>query len=368
VTILQSDRQAATSRVQALDLLRLVAVIGVVLYHYSFRGPSVGGIAQVAIPAVAPLGMYGFLGVPAFFVISGFVIAYSATGRTAAGFAIARFSRIYPTFVLCMTLTFLTLVVFGSPHFDTSLHQWVANLIIAAPALHAPYMDSAYWSLVIEVTFYAWIAALMAIGLFPRRIDAIVLAWLCISVANELTIDATFLEKVFLADDSGYFATGLMIHELYRGRRDAMLFFILAASIATAVFHSIHSLAWLHTHAAVVFDPAIVSAICLGSIALIILATRIRNLPLPPGLVAAAGGMTYPLYLLHQQAGYTILRWITPAHTALLCTVILFGIAVLAWAIWRYVERPLQRATRDFLTMCAARLGWSAKPKAAVGH
>jgi len=27
-------------RVPALDLLRLVAVIGVVLFHYGFRGPS----------------------------------------------------------------------------------------------------------------------------------------------------------------------------------------------------------------------------------------------------------------------------------------------------------------------------------------
>jgi peptidoglycan/LPS O-acetylase OafA/YrhL len=53
--------------------------------------------------------------VPAFFVISGFVIAYSAEGRTATGFAIARFSRIYPTFVFCMTLTCLAIAFLGVP-------------------------------------------------------------------------------------------------------------------------------------------------------------------------------------------------------------------------------------------------------------
>src|SRR5882762_2012270 len=95
-----------TSRVEALDLLRLAAVLAVVLYHFGFWGPA----HQTAIPSMASFAKYGFLGVPVFFIISGFVIAYSAEGRTATGFAIARFSRIYPTFVFCMTLTFLALL------------------------------------------------------------------------------------------------------------------------------------------------------------------------------------------------------------------------------------------------------------------
>ena len=113
-------------RVEALDLLRLVAVLGVVLYHFGFWGPGASGIP--AIPWLTPVAKYGFLGVPAFFVISGFVIAYSAEGRTAVGFAIARFSRIYPTFVFCMTLTFLATRMWGPPHFEASLSQWFANL------------------------------------------------------------------------------------------------------------------------------------------------------------------------------------------------------------------------------------------------
>ena len=44
---------------------------------------------MVAVPDVASFASYGFMGVPAFFVISGFVIAYSAEGRTATSFAIA---------------------------------------------------------------------------------------------------------------------------------------------------------------------------------------------------------------------------------------------------------------------------------------
>lgn len=345
------------SRVQALDVLRLVAVLGVILYHYGFRGPTAGDIAHVAIPEIGPFAMYGFLGVPAFFVISGFVIAYSAEGRSATGFAIARFSRIYPTFLLCMTLTFLTVVTFGKPDFTTSASQWLANLPIFAPALHRPYMDSAYWSLVIEVTFYGWVALFIATGLFPRRIDALVLGWLCLSMANELTIDARFMENIFLADDAGYFATGLMIYEIYRGRRDLMVFSILGLSVGVATFHAVHSLAWLRSHSGTAFDSWIVAAICLTSIIAILLATRIRRFPLPPAFTAAIGGITYPLYLLHQQIGYTIFTRLAPANARIAVAAIVLGVVLLSWMIWKYIEPPLHAAVKTTLTAWAKRAG-----------
>jgi peptidoglycan/LPS O-acetylase OafA/YrhL len=352
------------ARVPALDLLRLVAVLGVVLFHYGFRGPNALNGTQVAWPELSAFARYGFLGVPVFFVISGFVIAYSAEGRTATGFAIARFARIYPGFVFCMTLTFLAVLVFGAPQFETGLAQWAANLFIAAPALHQPYMDSAYWSLVVEVTFYAWVTALMAAGLFPRRIDTIVLVWLGISLLNELTVDVKAIGKLLLADDSGFFATGLLIYELYRGRRDARLQCLLALSVGTALFQAVHNLAWLRGQTDTAFDDWAVAAICLASILVIIRATRIRQLPLPAGAVIAIGGMTYPFYLLHQQLGYVVFDRIGPvADPAILAGLIVCAIAALSWATWRYVERPSQRWTKQTLTDFAARFGWAAKPR-----
>jgi peptidoglycan/LPS O-acetylase OafA/YrhL len=228
------------SRVPGLDLLRLAAVAAVVFYHYGFWGPASHGAPQVALPYLASYAQYGFLGVPIFFAISGFVIAYSAEGRTPVGFAIARFSRIYPTFLFCMTLTFATILLLGGTNFEVSFAQWFANLFVAAPALGQSYVDTSYWSQVIEVAFYAWVAAFLALGLFPRRIDAIILVWLGITFANELTIDAPIFEKIFIADDSGFFAVGLLIYEYYRGRRDLKLFSILALSVGTSVFQAIH--------------------------------------------------------------------------------------------------------------------------------
>jgi len=88
-----NDR-SAQSRVPGLDLLRPVAVAAVVFYHNGFWEPASQGVPQVALPYLATYAQYGFLGVPIFFTISGFVIADPAEGRTPVGFTIARFSRI----------------------------------------------------------------------------------------------------------------------------------------------------------------------------------------------------------------------------------------------------------------------------------
>lgn len=345
------DDHASVKRVETLDLLRLVAVLGVVLYHYGFRGPSVGDHTWAALPYLSPIAMYGYLGVPAFFVISGFVIAYSAEGRTAGEFAIARFSRIYPTFALCMTITAAGLLIFGGELFQVSFTRWAANLVIASPALGFPYMDSAYWSLVIEVTFYVWVAVFIATGLFPRRLDVLVLAWLFLSMANELTADSSILEKVFLTDNAGYFATGLMLYEFHRGRRDLIWFGIFGLSVGIAVFHAIHSLGWLHAHSEVVFQPSVVATIFLTSVIAIFLATRLNLSLFPSKITLALGALTYPFYLLHQQLGYAILSRFPPQYqSAMTVCLIVLAIAAACWAICRYIEAPLRTSTRQLLS------------------
>lgn len=363
----ETSGPANPSRVPVLDLLRLVAVGAVILYHYGFWGPASHGVPQVAIPALAPIAQYGFLGVPVFFAISGFVIAYSAEGRTPVDFAIARFSRIYPTFVLCMTMTFAATFLFGGGHFEVKPAQWFANLFIAAPALGQPYVDTSYWSLVIEVVFYAWVAVFIALGLFPRRIDAIIVTWLAITFANELTIDAPIFEKLFMADDSGFFAVGLLIYQHYRGRRDARLWGMMALALGAAVFQAVHKLERLGVHTGGSFDPKVIAAVCIVSLGIVFLATRIKSVPLPAGIVLAAGGITYPLYLLHMQLGYVIFMALAPElHVEAVTCVVVCGAFVLAYAVWHFFERSAHRSTQAKLTELAGKAGFSVGVKRAA--
>jgi peptidoglycan/LPS O-acetylase OafA/YrhL len=355
----QTTIGARSSRLDGLDLLRLCAVTAVIFYHYGFWGPALHGVPQAAIPALAPFAQYGFLGVPVFFIISGFVIAYSAEGRTAIGFGIARFARIYPTFVLCLTLTTASIAVFGGSNFSVTTVQWLANLAIWAPALGQPYMDDAYWSLVIEVIFYAWFGLFLAAGLLPKRVDVILLAWLAITFVNELTFDATILEKIFITDDSGFFAVGLLFYEHFRGRRNSKLYALFVLAVGTSIFQAMHKIEKLGPHTGGDFDPNVAALICMLSVVIVFWAIHLRRvLFLPKWVVLAAGGITYPLYLLHMQLGYVFLLAIAPArYIEMWVAIIVLGVVTLSWLIWRYAEYPLHVWTKARLTQYAASFG-----------
>ena len=113
-----STKIQSQPRIILLDMLRLFAALIVVCFHWFFRGPASGDQAT-NIAVANNIAMYGYIGVDWFFIISGFVIAWTAEGRTALQFALARFIRIYPAFVVCMTLTFVG-TLYLHPHFNVA--------------------------------------------------------------------------------------------------------------------------------------------------------------------------------------------------------------------------------------------------------
>ncbi len=363
-----SSHKPVSGRVEALDLLRLFAVAVVMLFHFGFHGPTGPAETYVALPQFAGFARYGYLGVQLFFAISGFVIAYSAVGRTASQFAIARFSRLYPAFLFCMTLSFLVTLLFGAAYFEATPRQWLANLWIAAPALHQPYVDSVYWTLLLELTFYAWIGALIAVGLFPRHTIAVVAGWLLVSVLNEAWIGSYVLRKILLTDQSGFFTCGVLLFEMGRGRRGAGIQLLFGLAAAVAVAQAVKNVEGWRIITGELFDALTVATLSVLIIALVAVAVRLEQLPLPERLTAALGGMTYPAYLLHQMIGYIAflrLRSFVPAVP--LFAIIVCGVGASSWLVWKYVDRPGQRLARTSLTRLfekAARLTGRARPLA----
>ena len=67
-----------------------------------------------------------------------------------------------------MTITFIVTLAIGAPRIEASVTQWLANFVILSPTLKQPFMDGAYWSIVYELTFYAWVFLLLLIGKFRR--------------------------------------------------------------------------------------------------------------------------------------------------------------------------------------------------------
>ena len=189
-----SEGNTPQSRFALLDLLRLFAALMVVAFHWLFRGHA-SGQQLTAFPDAGKLAVYGYIGVNWFFVISGFVIAWTAEGRTAVNFAVLRFARLYPGYLACMTITFLMTVSYNWQQFSTGWIDWLANSTMFAPILGREFMDGAYWSIVVDIVFYGWVFIGLATGLWSRRIP-IAAFWLALSLANMVAIKSEALRTM----------------------------------------------------------------------------------------------------------------------------------------------------------------------------
>ena len=124
------------------------------------------------------------------------------------------------------------------------------------------------------------------------------------------------------------------------------------------VFQTVHKLERLGVHSDSSFDPKVAVAVCLISLALVFLATKVKRMPLPVKAVLAAGGITYPLYLLHMQLGYVVFTALAPQQQSRAFTMgIIAGAFALAAVVWRFFDRPLHRLTKVKLATLASRSG-----------
>jgi len=335
--------KGAHDRVPALDLLRLVATLAVVVFHYAYLGAAFDGFTKISLSALDAVFKYGWFGVELSFVISGFVIAWSAAGRTAIDFAIARTGRLWPAFAFCTTVTFLVTYFFGAPYFETSFVHWATNLTMLSPVFGQPFMDGSYWAILLEIVFYGWMSIFIALGLFPRRVDEIVLGWLAIALTNEALLHSTIMHYLFVTNYAGFFCAGIMLAEIARGRRGWQAPFLIVVSTVIACGEALSGGRWIANYYSTFIDPKLMIGLTVLAIALVAAASRIKHVPLPGTLLLTLGGLTYPLYLLHQHAGFIAINKLSAnLPSPILVPAMMLIMIALAYAIWRFIE-PIGR-------------------------
>ncbi|MBZ9720096.1 acyltransferase [Mesorhizobium sp. AD1-1] len=345
-----NTRPAEQNYIATLDLLRLVAAMAVVFFHYFFRGAAAEGILAEGYPLAAPFALYGYLGVNLFFLISGFVIAWSAENRSWDQFAVARFVRLYPGFLLCMTITFAIVFLAGSPLLSASFVQYAANLSMFAPAFGQPFMDGVYWSIVLELVFYGWVTLALLTGLFQRRKLELILIWLAISALNEFFIGSGAARLLFITEFGPFFAAGVLVHHLHAHGRSLPAMLLLAAAFLISCGTLSVTQHWMLGHYGIAVSSANLVIANVVMHAALIGAVLLRGRIRASGLTLALGGLTYPLYLLHQDIGYLVINAATPLigkwFAAFGCGALMLFVS---WAIWRACERPAQRLLRIWL-------------------
>jgi peptidoglycan/LPS O-acetylase OafA/YrhL len=139
-----------------LDGLRGVAILLVVAHHALHTNPH-GSTARLAGYLIEA----GWMGVPIFFVLSGFLISYPFFQRRHAnpqfcyesGYAWRRMAKILPPFYSSVLLFgIISWWATSNPAYLNSLWKWAIGLGAFMPI--APDFNSVYWSLMVEAQYY----------------------------------------------------------------------------------------------------------------------------------------------------------------------------------------------------------------------
>lgn len=201
--------------VESIDVIRGLAALSVALLHIrevSWIGMRAYWQAHGIDVSLSSLFAYltfpfvwGSIGVPIFFVISGYVIHAGSWNKVeslaqARTFWLRRFIRIYPTFIAAMLIT-LSCDTISSTYGtheklgDLSVGNAVLNLLALVGIVGSPYgSNGALWSLAIEIQFYAVypLALIVWRHLSPLRMLG---ATLALSLAGYLVFSRNGIEN-----------------------------------------------------------------------------------------------------------------------------------------------------------------------------
>jgi peptidoglycan/LPS O-acetylase OafA/YrhL len=356
-----SSPKAAPVRLAVLDGMRLLAAGAVASYHY--LGPTTptywGESPKVFAYPLHHAAMYGWLGVEAFFLISGFVICMSAWGRSPGQFAASRISRLFPAYWFAILLIVAQSVLIAVQTKNAARvidpRTILANLTMLPGPLNVTLLDGVSWTLAVEAVFYVLMAVVLAFGATYGRMLRFCSLWLVVAFITQQT-QSSFLNAIDLSDYTGLFVTGITLYLMYRFGQNLLLWVLMG-------------LAWCYQltvlQLRIVGHPAdsgttrtvsysLCALLLTGFLVLLILATIGPLARVRWGWLATAGALTYPFYLVHQSVGVPMGEALTRHVPGLghwgimgLTLVTMLG---LSWLIHRWVERPLGRLMRRQLT------------------
>jgi peptidoglycan/LPS O-acetylase OafA/YrhL len=182
ITISSAAGGTGGQRFAFIDALRGIAALGVAAYHIYHYGPLPKAAAAVTPKFLDVALRHGWMGVQIFFVISGFVIAYTLrsaqiTPGFLGNFAFRRSLRLDPpywfTILFVIALYTLTSSLFDiqdglmseAPTWD----QLLAHVFYLQNVLGYSNLSVGFWTLCIEVQFYILFALLLG---FAQRLTS----------------------------------------------------------------------------------------------------------------------------------------------------------------------------------------------------
>ncbi|MGE0286727.1 MAG: acyltransferase family protein [Bradyrhizobium sp.] len=389
-----------------LDPLRFGAALGVAIFHqmfWSWAWTSIGVpgferyvAVDVLYPSAAPFTWFGWVGVEIFFVISGFVIANSASKSLPTEFLLGRALRLYPAIWVCATATLLVLVLFGGGPISELIVPYIHAMSLVPKGVTGQWLDSVYWTLAAEMAFYGLVFCAMrtkkitlrhlawGLTIYSAVFNAVALLVLSCTTPSDLPYLIILMFRVpcaaFLLNHGCFFALGIWLfisanRELTALERVAVAVTCLSGAAEIYFFASFFLTSIPAISGQSAFVPIMVWAAAVGLIAWC--ANRNRRSeatasPEAPAYLRTLGLITYPLYLTHNVLGTAIIRVLVDAGLdATSALWVALGLLVLVcWFICAKIEPAIRGAmtrTIAYFGQLPERLPASRRPRFSRG-
>lgn len=326
-----SAAPASAGRVGEIDALRGLAAVAVMLFHYTTR------VAEL-YPSLGPatLGLpQGHYGVNLFFIISGYVIFMTLhRTRRPMDFVVSRFSRLFPAYWAAVFITFCITHAWGLPGKLVSGTDALGNLMMIHNFFRIPHVDGVYWTLEVELLFYAGMFSLYLAKIL-QRIHTVLWALLALRMVYHLSLVLAGTDlpwtayRLLILGYIPWFAIGISIFLLVQPRDGEDLrrsLWTIAASLVVL---------------AIVVSPAV--SVLSAVMAVMVWAAASRRLPwLSHPVMVWLGTISYTLYLLHENIGWAFMLrlhdWGVPRDAGIVLAILLS--LFMATALTRAVELP----------------------------
>lgn len=358
-------------RLEHLDGLRGIAALLVVYQHLVEYGGRMAPADSWVAVHLAHLLTYidvGKAGVIAFFAISGFVVpmSFGTQALPRLGFVISRLCRLYPAYWVSLALAALLLPALGVASWAAP--QLAANLTMVQLLLGHADVISVYWTLLIELGFYASCVLVFSLGRLHSP------AW-CAGMACVLLAMALG-GSVLRAQVSPLVPVGAPLYLAIMWYCAAVRLWLLDKVPGAGrwclwvlpLLLLLFPLTWAvayddHTHRETVL--AVVTGFYAG-LGLFFWCVLRRRLAAP--LLVRVGALSYGLYLFHPlaldlaQRLVRDLAWPWPWRLATLALLTVGLSFAAAWGVRRWVELPGIAAGKRLVARVAA---WHAAHRAA---
>jgi peptidoglycan/LPS O-acetylase OafA/YrhL len=318
------------ARLGDLDALRGLAALSVVLFHYTWRYTDMVPDGT-GLPYGLPWAQHG---VEVFFGISGFVIFMTLRRtKTIMDFVVARFARLYPAYWVGIVITTLAVALSGMDELRIPAAAVIINFSMLQGHFSLPHVDGAYWSLGVELGFYATMLVIWRLRLLDR-IELVLCAWVMLRLLWWYFPSMPWRLGYFLiVEYVPFFIIGIAGYRVWSGERK----WVQQAPLLTLTFFSIiiadkQMFAWVFGVSLIIFA--------------LLTADKLKGLRHP--VLLWLGSISYTLYLVHQNMGYAIIRSIegwggSPWLAVAVALITALGVAT---AMTRWIEKPTLRMIR----------------------